>query len=184
MQVGTFVCVSLCLCCKSEYVCERVCMRARARVCVCVCVCVCEREREREKNCMCMHRHPVCNHQSVWSSPVSGCSPQSLAELLYPTVIPTCVCYCIAQGDTCLQCFDLTENWLHLDSVRATRGVTVSMSAFLACHQCYCAGSSLVWGLNLRAIVCGIFWSLSPGVFSGYSGFLPSFIGLMIQPTK
>ena len=37
------------------------------------------------------------------------------------------------------------------------RGVTVSMSAFLACHQCYCAGSSLAWGLNLRAVVCGIF---------------------------
>ena len=33
----------------------------------------------------------------------------------------------------------------------ATRGVTVSMSAFLTCHQCYCAGSSLAWGLNLRA---------------------------------
>ena len=28
------------------------------------------------------------------------------------------------------------------------------------------------------------FWSSSPGVFPGYSGFLPSFIGLMIQPTK
>ena len=40
---------------------------------------------------------------------------------------------------------------------RATRGVTVSMSAFLACHQCYYAGSSLVWGLNLWAVVCGIF---------------------------
>ena len=66
----------------------------------------------------------------------------------------------------------------------ATRGVTVSMSAFLACHHCYCAGSSLAWGLNLRAVVCGIFWSSSPGVFSGYSGFLPSFIGLMIQPIK
>ena len=31
--------------------------------------------------------------------------------------------------------------------------VTVSMSAFLACHQCYCEGSSLAWGLNLQAIV-------------------------------
>ena len=39
----------------------------------------------------------------------------------------------------------------------ATRGVMVSISAFLACHQCYCAGSSLAWGLNLRAVVCGIF---------------------------
>ena len=37
----------------------------------------------------------------------------------------------------------------------ATRGVTVSISAFLACHKCYCTGSSLAWGLNLRA--CGIF---------------------------
>ena len=34
---------------------------------------------------------------------------------------------------------------------RATRDVTVSMSAFLAYHQCYCADSSLTWGLNLRA---------------------------------
>ena len=65
-----------------------------------------------------------------------------------------------------------------------TRGVTVSMSAFLACHQCYCAGLSLAWGLNLWAVVCGIFWSSSPGVFSGYSGFLPSFIGLIVQPIK
>ena len=39
----------------------------------------------------------------------------------------------------------------------ATRGVTVSTSAFLSCHQCYCAGSSLAWGSNLRALVCGIF---------------------------
>ena len=38
-----------------------------------------------------------------------------------------------------------------------TRGVTISMSAFPACHQCYCEGSSLAWGLNLRAVVCGIF---------------------------
>ena len=41
--------------------------------------------------------------------------------------------------------------------VDVMRGVTVSMSASLACHQCYCAGSSLAWGLNLRAVVCGIF---------------------------
>ena len=66
----------------------------------------------------------------------------------------------------------------------ATRGVTVSISAFLACHQCYCVGSSLAWGLNLRDVVCGIFWSSSSGVFSRYSGFLPSFIGLMVQPIK
>ena len=62
----------------------------------------------------------------------------------------------------------------------ATRGVTVSTPAFLACHWCYCARSSLAWGLNLRTVVCGIFWSSSPGVFSEYSGFLPSFIGIMV----
>ena len=47
----------------------------------------------------------------------------------------------------------LRVEWL----IGATRGVTVSMSTFLACHQCYCAGSSLALGLNLRAVVCGIF---------------------------
>ena len=31
------------------------------------------------------------------------------------------------------------------------------VSAFLACHQCYCEGSSLAWGLNFRALVCDIF---------------------------
>ena len=44
-----------------------------------------------------------------------------------------------------------------LGHVGAIRGVTVSTSAFLACHQCYCAGLSLAWGLNLRVLVCGIF---------------------------
>ena len=38
-----------------------------------------------------------------------------------------------------------------------THCVTVSMSAFLACHPCCCAGLSLAWGLNFRALVCGIF---------------------------
>ena len=54
--------------------------------------------------------------------------------------------------DPCFPCGDFTRS-----SQTETRGVTVSMSAFLACHQCYCAGSSLAWGLNLRAVVCGIF---------------------------
>ena len=66
----------------------------------------------------------------------------------------------------------------------ATRGVTVSMSAFLAFHHCYCAGSSHAWGLNFWAAVCGIFWSSSSGVFSGYSGSLPSVIGLIVQPIR
>ena len=66
----------------------------------------------------------------------------------------------------------------------ATRDVTVSTPAFLACHQRYCAGSSLAWGLNFRALVCGIFGSSSPGVFSECFCFLPSFIGLMVQLIK
>ena len=39
-----------------------------------------------------------------------------------------------------------------LIQAEATHGVTVSMSAFLACHQCYCAGLSLAWGLNPWAV--------------------------------
>ena len=64
------------------------------------------------------------------------------------------------------------------------RGVAVTLSAFLACHKCYYAGLSLTWGLNLWALVCGIFWSSSPRVFSRYSSFPPSFIGLMVQPIE
>ena len=50
-----------------------------------------------------------------------------------------------------------------------TRGVTVSASAFLACHQCCFAGSSLAWGLNLRALVCGI----SEARYQGFSSGIP-----------
>ena len=35
--------------------------------------------------------------------------------------------------------------------IRGDVWCTVSKSAFLTCQQCYCAGSSLAWGLNLRA---------------------------------
>ena len=56
--------------------------------------------------------------------------------------------------------FRLEQSLLQMQNMPAhhsLRAVTVSMSAFLACHQCYCAGSSLAWGLNLRAVVYGIF---------------------------
>ena len=42
--------------------------------------------------------------------------------------------------------------------------------------SCWSAGSSLGWDLNFRALVCGIFWSSSQGVFSRHTGFLPSLI--------
>ena len=54
-----------------------------------------------------------------------------------------------------LACLD--QNYVQVPSFGATRGVMVSTSAFLVCHQCYCAGSSHAWGLNLQALVCGIF---------------------------
>ena len=83
-----------------------------------------------------------------------------------------------------LQKLLLLSRWCGYHQLGATRGVTVSMSAFLACHQGYCSGSSLAWGLNLRAVVFSVFWSSSPGVFSGYSGFLPSFIGFNDSASK
>ena len=50
------------------------------------------------------------------------------------------------------------EIMLSVDSLDlATRGVMVSTSAFLACHQCCWAGSSLACSLNFRALVCDIF---------------------------
>ena len=57
-------------------------------------------------------------------------------------------------------CLGLYKKWeaeeKDVIKVGAMCGVVVSMSAFLACHQCYCVGSSLAWGLNLQALVCGI----------------------------
>ena len=55
----------------------------------------------------------------------------------------------------------------------ATRGVAVSMSAFLACHQFYCAGLSFAWGLNLRPVVCDIFLKLVARGFLWVLGFPP-----------
>ena len=46
-------------------------------------------------------------------------------------------------------------------------GVMVSMSAFLASHQCQSAGPSLVWGLNYLALVCGISDARRQGVSPG-----------------
>ena len=53
----------------------------------------------------------------------------------------------------------------------------ISIWAF-QCYYYYCYYYLLARRLGLQ------FWSSSPGVFSRYSRFLPSFISLMIQPTK
>ena len=52
----------------------------------------------------------------------------------------------------------------------ATRGATVSMSAFLACHQCYCAGSSLA--LELESSGCRM-WHILKLVARGFLRFPP-----------
>ena len=72
------------------------------------------------------------------------------------------ICLCKAEGAelTLRACDHKTayrlRNLRHAGN-NVTRGVTVSTSAFLDFHQCYCADSSLAWGLNLRVLVCGIF---------------------------
>ena len=82
--------------------------------------------------------------------------------------VSVCVCVCV-----CV-CVYVQER----EKCGATRGVVVSRSAFLAstCHQCKSAGSNLGWDLNFWALACGILSSMLLGVFSGYSGFLFSFI--------
>ena len=114
------------------------------------------------------------------SACLSLCTGLSAYPSLY-TGLSACLSLCTGLS-ACLSVFQSAlclpfSACLSLSASTTTRGVTVSTSAFLACHQYYCAGSSLAWGLNLRAVACGIFWSLSLGVFSWYSGFLPSFIG-------
>ena len=43
------------------------------------------------------------------------------------------------------------------DDIAVERGVMVSMSAVLVCHQCWSAGPGLGWGFNFWTSVCGIF---------------------------
>ena len=70
----------------------------------------------------------------------------------------------------------------------ATRGVTVSTSAFLACHQCCCAGSSLALGLEFSGFSM---WHFLKLVARGFLRVLrlppsppPPLHRLMVQPVK
>ena len=64
-------------------------------------------------------------------------------------------------------------------------GVTVSTSAFLACQQCYCVGSKLAWGLDLRALVAYVAFSEArPRGFLRVFRFPPLLHWLMVQPIK
>ena len=54
----------------------------------------------------------------------------------------------------CIVCACCELEFLHAGYI--VRRHTVSQQArlaFPACHQCYCAGSSLAWGVNFRAYV-------------------------------
>ena len=55
---------------------------------------------------------------------------------------------------------------------------------FLACHQCYCVGSSLAGGLNLLALVMWHFLKLVARSFLRVLRFPPLLHRLMVQPIK
>ena len=63
-----------------------------------------------------------------------------------------------------------------------TRGVMVSASAFLACRQCYCAGSSLTSGLESSALSMWHFLKLVARGFIWVLWFPPLLHQLMVQP--
>ena len=80
----------------------------------------------------------------------------------------------VSQGRICQDSFICCYAGLEVaDQNYATRngltcnGVTVTTSAFLVCHQCYCAGSSLAWGLNRRALACGFSEARRQGLSPG-----------------
>ena len=68
----------------------------------------------------------------------------------------------------------------------ATRGVTVSMSAFLACHQRYCAGSSLAsrFGLETSGFSMWYFLKIVVRGFLRVLRFPPLIHPLIVQPIK
>ena len=87
-------------------------------------------------------------YQEVWSA--TFCQSPSQQKRQRRRVSSLCIGF---QRDAHLFLFF----YLFVLKFRMTCSATVSISAFLACHQCYCAGSNLARGLNLRAVVCGIF---------------------------
>ena len=54
-----------------------------------------------------------------------------------------------------------------------TRGVVVNSSAFLACHQCWSAGSSLGWGWNFRLFYVAFSEARRQGFSPGTPVFFP-----------
>ena len=81
-------------------------------------------------------------------------------------------------------CHLCATNGVSQSMTGATHGVTVSTSAFLACHQCYCAGSSLAWGLNTSGFSVWHFPKLVTRGFLQVLLFLPLLHRLMVQPIQ
>ena len=70
------------------------------------------------------------------------------------------------------------------DVLSTMGGVTVSTSAFLACHQCYCVGSSLVSGLESLGFSMWHFLKLVTRGFLRVLQFPPLLHLFMVQPIK
>ena len=89
--------------------------------------------------------------------------------------------YCLFYLSLCLwSSFVLMDSKGVLKNLKHSRhgvmcGVAVSMSAFLTSTfcQCWIVGSSLGWGLNFQALVCGIFFKLVVGGFLCVLRFTP-----------
>ena len=69
---------------------------------------------------------------------LSGFCDELACPLKYSEVMATELCLVLSFAVTALLVI----------FIGATRGVMISTSAFLACHQSLSAGSSLGWGLN------------------------------------
>ena len=139
-------------------------------LCVCVCVCVCACARMCVRVLDCLHKHVILFPAVVETQTPLLFDQRWVKQQAWQTLAPagstvrsmTCS---VRQLDASFRrrCCPTTESEL----LGATRGVMVSMFAFPACHQCCYAGLSLAWGLNLWALVYGIFWSSSPGFSPG-----------------
>ena len=121
--------------------------------------------------CMC------CHTETEVADPTSILTlGQPVPALILSTLAP----YSVATGEPVFK--SLVS--LLLGKKGATRGVTVSISAFLACHQCYCAGSSLAWDLSLSCCSMWHFLKLVARGFLRVLRFPPLLHRLMVQPTK
>ena len=100
--------------------------------------------------------HPAVDGQSLDDRRKTKFDTNGILTALYIVIVHTnaiCVHMNIHETIILIHIYMSTHKHIHshmykyistdIRTYGATRGVTVSTSAFLACHQCYCAGSSL-----------------------------------------